>query len=128
MNTNRNRKFLVLFLILCLAVSFIPRGKAMANGAPVITPGTNPWAVFYNEAKLLSFSGGPGAEVLLGKAGLLEGERVQVDFSGGATMKLNRNLAAIKPYSGLQLCPVSLRRCKQQPILPGVCDRPAVSA
>jgi len=81
----RNRNFLVLFLILCLLLSTFPVGKASANGNPVITPGANPNAVIDNEAMFLSFSNGAGPEVLLGKAGLAEGERTQVDFSGGVT-------------------------------------------
>lgn len=81
----RNRNFLVLFLILCLLLSTFPVGKASANGSPVITPGANPSAVIDDEAMFLSFNNGAGPEVLLGKAGLAEGERTQVDFAGGVT-------------------------------------------
>ena len=83
MHSHRNREFLVLFLILCLLATFIPMGEARANGAPVITPGVNPGAVIDSEAMFLSFSNGPGVEILLGAAGLPDGQRAQVDFSGG---------------------------------------------
>jgi len=84
MRSRRNREFLVLFLILCLLASSFPMGRARANGAPVITPGVNLGAVIGHKAILLSFSGGPGAEMLLGAAGLPDEPRAQVDFSGGA--------------------------------------------
>ncbi len=66
MCSRRNREFLVLFLILCLLASSFPMGRARANGAPVITPGVNPGAVIEDEALFLSFSNGPGPEMLLG--------------------------------------------------------------
>lgn len=77
----QNKKGLVLFSILCLILSVFPPRVAMANGRPVITPGVNPGAIIQAQALLLNFNNGEGNEVLLGKAGLAEGERAQVDFS-----------------------------------------------